>query len=48
MKKTIVDYLEKTLKQYNLPDYRQDENYSQWNENYKLYEKLKNNRRKNV
>lgn len=44
----ITQKLEETLKQYNLPDHRSEEKYKQWNENYKVYENLKNNRSKNV
>lgn len=39
----VTEKLEKTLKQYKLPDHRNEHNYSHWNDSYKLYEKLKNN-----
>lgn len=38
----IIKDGEETLKQYNLPNHKEDSNYQYWNESYKLYEELKN------
>lgn len=44
----ITEQLENLLEKYNLPDHRGDTRYNQWDENYKIYENLKNSRSKNV
>lgn len=38
----ITQKIENVLKQYELPDHREESDYQDWNENYKLYEELKN------
>ncbi len=37
----ITQKLEESIKEYNLPNHKNEEQYSKWNENYKLYEKMK-------
>ena len=38
----ITQKIENVLKQYELPNHREESDYQDWNENYKLYEELKN------
>lgn len=36
----VTQKLEETIKQYNLPNHKEDSNYQHWNESYQIYEEL--------